>query len=447
MNIIFLDIANSNSSIMKKKRIPLWLKIIIGMVLGVVWGLVAVFTDLKEFTLDWIKPFGTIFLNLLKLIAVPLIFVSLVKGISSLTDISRLSRMGLKTIGLYLISTLIATTLGLGLVNLLEPGNTFPEEKQTELQERYEVDIEEKELSAEQVKEQSPLQFLVDMVPPNIVEAASNNRNMLQIIFFAILFAIAMVMIPTEKIQTVKDFFDGFNEVILKIIDFIMAFAPYGVFALMAALIVEFSGDADLFLALANYAGVVVLGLFLIILLVYPFFIRIMAGVKYRDFFRAIFPAQMFAFTTSSSAATLPVTMRQTQNELGVSKTVSNFVLPIGVTINMDGTSCYQAIAAVFIAQVFGLDLTLAQQVTIVLTATLSSIGTPGVPGGSIIMLVIVLSSVGLPAAGLALILGIDRPLDMLRTVVNITGDSTISTIVSKSEGDLNYPPEKPEAA
>jgi Na+/H+-dicarboxylate symporter len=351
--------------------------------------------------------------------------------------------MGLKTIGLYLVSTLIATSLGLGLVNLLEPGNTFPEEKQTELQERYEVDIQEKEISAEKVQEQSPLQFLVDMVPENIVDSASNNRNMLQIIFFAILFAIAMVMIPTEKIRTVKDFFDGFNEVILKIIDFIMAFAPIGVFALLAALIVEFSGDADLFVALANYAGVVVLGLLVIIFAVYPFFIRMLAGVKYPHFFRAIFPAQMFAFTTSSSAATLPVTLRQTQNELGVSKTVSNFVLPIGVTINMDGTSCYQAIAAVFIAQVFGLDLTLAQQVTIVLTATLSSIGTPGVPGGSIIMLVIVLSSVGLPAAGLALILGIDRPLDMLRTVVNITGDSTVSTIVSKSEGDLNYPPKK----
>jgi Na+/H+-dicarboxylate symporter len=432
---------------MKMKNIPLWVKIILGMVIGVIWGLIAVFAGLKEFTLDWIKPFGTIFLNLLKLIAVPLIFVSLVKGISSLTDISRLSRLGIKTIGLYLISTLIATTLGLGLVNMLEPGDTFPKERQTELQERYEVDIEEKELSAEKVKEQSPLQFLVDMVPKNIVNAASNNRNMLQIIFFAILFAIAMVMIPSEKITTVKNFFDGFNEVILKIIDFIMAFAPIGVFALLAALIVEFSGDVDLFVALANYAATVILGLFVMILVVYPFFIYILAGVKYRDFFRAIFPAQMFAFTTSSSAATLPVTLRRTQEELGVSKTVSNFVLPIGVTINMDGTSCYQAIAAVFIAQVFGLDLTLAQQVTIVLTATLSSIGTPGVPGGSIIMLVIVLSSVGLPAAGLALILGIDRPLDMIRTAVNVTGDSTVSTIVSKTEGDLQYPPRKTEAA
>ncbi len=423
-----------------KKRFPLWLKIILGMIVGVIWGLIAVFTGLKEFTLDWIKPFGTIFLNLLKLIAVPLIFVSLVKGISSLTDISRLSRMGLKTIGLYIGSTIIATTLGLGLVNLLEPGNTFPEDKQTELQERYEVDIKEKEISAEKVKESSPLQFLVDMVPKNIIKASSDNSKMLQIIFFAILFAIAMVLIPSEKIKTVKSFIDGLNEIILKIIDFIMKFAPYGVFALLAALIVEFSGDTDLFVALANYAGTVILGLFIIILFVYPFFIRLLAGVKYKDFFRAIFPAQMVAFTTSSSAATLPVTLQQTTNKLGVSKTVANFVLPVGVTINMDGTSCYQAIAAVFIAQVFGLDLTLTQQLTVVLTATLSSIGTPGVPGGSIIMLVIVLSSVGLPAAGLALILGIDRPLDMLRTVVNITGDSTISTVVSKSEGDLNYP-------
>jgi proton glutamate symport protein len=428
------------------KHIPLWLKIILGMVAGIIWGLAAVYLGLKAFTVDWIKPFGSIFLDLLKLIAVPLIFVSLVKGISSLTDISRLSRMGLKTIGLYLLSTLLATTLGLGLVNLLKPGNTFPHEKQTELQERYEVDIQEKEITARQVKEDSPLQFLVDMVPDNIFNAASNNRNMLQIIFFAILFAIAMVLIPGERISTVKDFFDGINEVILKIIDFIMKFAPYGVFALLSALIVEFSGDADLFLALANYAGTVILALFFIMLAVYPFFIRLLAGIRYRDFFRAIFPAQMFAFTTSSSAATLPVTLRQTQSMLGVSKTVSNFVLPIGVTINMDGTSCYQAIAAVFIAQVFGLELTFVQQITIVLTATLSSIGTPGIPGGSIIMLVIVLSSVGLPAAGLALILGVDRPLDMLRTAVNITGDSTISTIISKSEGDLNYPVENKAA-
>jgi len=432
---------------MKKKKFPLWLKIILGMVVGVLWGLFAVYVGLKEFTLDWIKPFGTIFLNLLKLIAVPLIFVSLVKGISSLTDISRLSRMGIKTVGIYLVSTLLATTIGLGLVNALKPGDTFPEDRQTELQERYEVDIEEKEISAEKVKEDSPLQFLVDMVPENIIGAASKNSNMLQVIFFAILFAIAMVVIPGEQIKTVKNFVDGFNDIILKIIDFIMKFAPYGVFALLAALIVEFSGDADLFVALGNYAGTVALGLFLIIFLVYPFFIRIFAGIRYPDFFKAIFPAQMLAFTTSSSAATLPVTLKRTTENLGVSKTVANFVLPIGVTINMDGTSCYQAIAAVFIAQVFGLDLTVVQQLTIVMTATLSSIGTPGVPGGSIIMLVIVLSSVGLPAAGLALILGIDRPLDMLRTVVNITGDSTVSTIVAKSEGDLSYPVQKQESA
>jgi Na+/H+-dicarboxylate symporter len=425
---------------MKLKKLPLWAKIILGMILGLAWGLIAVLTGLKEFTIDWIKPFGTIFLNLLKLIAVPLIFVSLVKGISSLSDISRLSRMGLKTVGIYLVSTIIATTIGLGLVNMLKPGDTFPQEKQVELQERYEVDIKEKEISAQKVKESSPLQFLVDIVPENIVDAASNNRNMLQVIFFAIIFAIAMVMIPAEKTKTLKDFIDGLNEVILKIVDFIMKFAPYGVFALLAALIVEFSGDADLFAALGNYAAVVVLGLFTIILIVYPFFIRILAGVKYGDFFKAIFPAQMFAFTTSSSAATLPVTLRRTTQNLGVSESVADFVLPVGVTINMDGTSCYQAIAAVFIAQVFGLDLTLTQQLIIVLTATLSSIGTPGVPGGSIIMLVVVLSSVGLPAAGLGLILGIDRPLDMLRTVVNITGDSTVSTIVSKTEGDLNYP-------
>ena len=423
-----------------RKRIPLWLKIIIGMVLGIIWGLIAVFAGMDKFTTDWIKPWGNIFLNLLKLIAVPLIFVSLIKGISSLTDISKLSRIGMKTISLYIISTVIATTFGLLLVNTFQPGNTFPEEKKMEFQEKYSISVKEKEVSAKEVKEQSPLHFFEEIVPENIVSAATDNSKMLQIIFFAILFGIAMVLVPLEQVNTVKGFFDGLNEIILKIIDIIMKVAPYGVFALMAALIVDFSGDTDLFVALAKYSGTVVLGLFTLIIFVYPFFVRLLTGIRYKDFLKGILPAQMVAFSTSSSAATLPVTMKQTVNELGVSKTVANFVLPIGVTINMDGTSCYQAIAAVFIAQVFGIDLNLGQQLTIVLTATLASIGTPGIPGGSIVMLIIVLTSVGLPAEGLALILGIDRPLDMLRTVVNITGDSTISAIVSKSEGELNYP-------
>ena len=419
------------------KKLPLWAKIFIGMGLGILWGLVSVWTGWETFTTDWVKPWGTIFLKLLKLIAVPLIFVSLVKGISSLTDITKLSRIGYKTIVIYIVTTVFATTVGLALVNILKPGDVFPDEKQEQYREQFGGQVEVRQESAREFEKQSPLFFFEDMIPENFFRAAGDNSKMLQIIFFAILFSIALVLIPGEKTQVVKDFFDGLNDVILKIVDLIMRFAPIGVFALMAALVVDFSGDADIFTALGMYMITVIIGLFLLILGLYPLMMRIFARIRVPVFMKAILPAQLVAFTTSSSAATLPVTMKQVINELGVSKPIANFVLPVGVTINMDGTSCYQAIAAVFIAQVFGIDLTLIQQLTIVLTATLASIGSPGIPSGSIVMLIIVLNSVGLPVEGLALILGVDRPLDMLRTVVNITGDSTVSSIVARSEGEL----------
>ncbi len=419
------------------KKLPLWAKIFIGMGLGILWGLVSVWTGWETFTTDWVKPWGTIFLKLLKLIAVPLIFVSLVKGISSLTDITKLSRIGYKTIVIYIVTTVFATTVGLAMVNIFKPGDVFPDEKQEQYREQFGSQVEVRQESAREFEKQSPLFFFEDMIPENFFGAAGDNSKMLQIIFFAILFSIALVLVPGEKTQVVKDFFDGLNDVILKIVDLIMRFAPIGVFALMASLVVDFSGDADIFTALGMYMLTVIIGLFLLILGLYPLMMRIFAGIRVPAFMKAILPAQLVAFTTSSSAATLPVTMKQVTNELGVSKSIANFVLPVGVTINMDGTSCYQAIAAVFIAQVFGIDLTLIQQLTIVLTATLASIGSPGIPSGSIVMLIIVLNSVGLPVEGLALILGVDRPLDMLRTVVNITGDSTVSSIVARSEGEL----------
>jgi Na+/H+-dicarboxylate symporter len=421
------------------KKIPLWVKIFIGMGVGILWGLIAVWTSLEEFTIDWVKPWGSIFLKLLKVIAVPLIFVSLVKGISSLSNISKLSRIGIKTITIYLITTVFATTLGLGLVNLLKPGDVFPEERKVEYRERFLDDISEKQIFAEDVQNQSPLHFFEEMIPENIVFAAGDNSKMIQIIFFAILFAVALVMIPGEKVKVVKDFFDGLNEIILRIIDIIMRFAPIGVFALMAGLIVDFSGDSELFSALGMYMITASMGLFALIFFLYPILVRVFAGIRPKDFFKGILPAQLVAFSTSSSAATLPVTLKQVVNEFKVSRTIANFVLPVGVTINMDGTSCYQAVAAVFIAQVFGIELNLSQQISIVLLATIASIGAPGVPGGSIVMLIIVLTSVGLPVEGLALILGVDRPIDMLRTVVNITGDSAVASIVAKSEGDLGY--------
>ena len=419
------------------KNLALHWKIIIGMILGVAYGLIANQMGWVSFTNDWIKPWGTIFVNLLKLIAVPLVFASLIKGVASLSDISRLSRIGGKTIAFYLASTVIAVTIGLFLVNSVQPGNTFSEEKRMELKETYASKVGAKIDAATNVKEEGPLQFVVDMVPSNFMAASSNNRNMLQVIFFAILFGIAMVMLPKEKTTYVKGFFDGVNDIILQIVDIIMLMAPYGVFALLGGLVVDFGGSADLFIALGMYSITVITGLLIMILVIYPIILKSFTKVKYLDFFKAISPAQMLAFSTSSSAATLPVTMERCEEHLGVSKEVSSFVLPLGATINMDGTSLYQAVAAVFIAQAFGYDLDLAAQLTIVLTATLASIGAAAVPGAGMVMLVIVLSAIGIDPEGIALIFAVDRILDMMRTVVNVTGDATVATVVAATEGEL----------
>ncbi len=426
-----------------KKKLALHWKILIGMVLGIIWGLLSIKFGWNEITSDWIKPWGTIFINLLKLIAVPLILVSLINGISNLTDITKLSRIGLKSISLYIVSTIIAICIGLILVNATQPGKLFPENKREAFQEKFGMTIEKGQKQAELVKKQGPLQKVVDIVPDNLFSSMSDNSKMLQVIFFAILFGIAMVMLPPDKVKPVKKLVDSINEVILKIIEIIMRGAPYGVFALLSALIVDVAGEKmddtlDLFAALGLYALTVIIGLITLILVVYPIFIRLFAKIKYFHFLKGIFPAQLLAFSTSSSAATLPVTMECVEKNLGVSKEVSSFVLPLGATINMDGTSLYQAVAAVFIAHAFGFELSLSAQLTIILTATLASIGSAAVPGAGMVMLVIVLESIGVPAEGIALIFAVDRPLDMLRTVVNVTGDSTISTIVYHSEKKLN---------
>ena len=424
-------------------KLALHWKIIIGMVLGVLYGLLASEMGWIDFTNDWIKPWGKIFINLLKLIAVPLVFASLIKGVSSLSDISKLSRIGGKTIGIYLFTTVISVTFGLILVNIVQPGKSFSEEKRIELKEQYASNAASKIASAKDVKEDGPLQFVVDMVPSNFIQATGNNKNMLQVIFFAILFGIAMVMLPKEKTVVVKGFFDGVNEIILQIVDIIMLSAPYGVFALLGGLVVDFGGSAELFQALGVYSLCVIVGLLLMIFLVYPLILKSFTEFKYFDFFKGIAPAQMLAFSTSSSAATLPVTMERCEDHLGVSEEVSSFVLPLGATINMDGTSLYQAVAAVFIAQAFGYDLDLSQQLTIVLTSTLASIGAAAVPGAGMVMLVIVLSSIGIDPEGIALIFAVDRILDMLRTVVNVTGDATVATVVAATEGQLKDVTEK----
>jgi Na+/H+-dicarboxylate symporter len=404
------------------------------MGLGLGFGFLAMALHWENFVHDWVALWGTIFMRLLKLIAVPLVLVSLIMGVINLKDIRNLSRIGLKTILIYICTTIIAVSIGLGMVGLIKPGKTFPKDKQTEFVERYQQTVTEREAQMQQVKDDSPLQFLVDMVPENVFQALGDNSKMLQIIFFALLFGVALVVVGPAKVPSVVRFFQQLNLILLKIIDFIMVFAPIGVFALMADLIVDYAGDAGIFSALGLYALTVVLALAVIIVFIYPFIMRVFGKRTVKQFFNAAAPVQMLAFTTSSSAATLPLTMERTQKHLGVSEEVSSFVLPVGVTINMDGTSCYQAVAAVFLAQVLGLDLTFGQMLLMLATATISSIGTPGIPGGSIVMLMIVLDSVGIPIEGLALILGIDRPLDMLRTMVNVTGDMTVSCVVDSNK-------------
>lgn len=420
------------------RNLALHWKIIIGMFFGIVYGIFANNMGYNNFTTDWIKPWGIIFVNLLKLIAVPLVFASLIKGVASLSDISRLSKIGSRTVMLYLFSTVISVTIGLFFVNTIKPGDSFSEVKKIELREKYSSKADLKINDANNLKNNGPLQFIVDIVPVNIIGSASENKNMLQIIFFAILFGIAIIVIPDGKTEYVRGFFDGVNEIILYMVDLIMRFAPYGVFALLASLVVDFGASIDLFLALGYYSLTVSIGLLLMIFVVYPLLLKLFTKVNYFSFFKAISPAQMLAFSTSSSAATLPVTMDRCENNVGVSKEVSSFVLPLGATINMDGTSLYQAVAAVFIAQAFGYDLDLSAQLTIVLTATLASIGAAAVPGAGMVMLVIVLSSIGIDPEGIALIFAVDRILDMLRTVVNVTGDATVATIVASSDNQLN---------
>ena len=406
-------------------------KIIIGMVGGVIFGLLMSQTSFgSDLIKDWIKPFGTIFINLLKLIAMPLILASLVKGISDLKDISKLSTIGTRTLGIYICTTVTAVIIGLVLVNIVQPGTSITEETRIDLVQEYEAETMQKQEQAQEQSESGPLQPLVDVVPANIFDAATNNRNMLQVIFFAIFFGIGIILIDPKHAKPVKDFFDGFNSIILKLIDLIMESAPYGVFALLATLVVE-SPSIDLFIALGMYSITLIIGL-IIMIFVYGILVKLITNTSPGFFMRGIAAAQLLGFSTSSSAATLPVTMDCAENKLGV--------LPIGATVNMDGTSVYQAVAAVFIAQAFGLDLSIGAQLGIIVTATLASIGAAAVPSAGIIMLVIVLGQAGIPEAGLALIIAVDRPLDMCRTIVNVTGDAAVSMIVAKSVGKLKDP-------
>lgn len=425
-----------------RRKIPLFVWILTGLLLGVACGLVLVHFGLHHFSPDYIKPWGTIFIKLLKLIAIPLILFSLIKGVSDLKDVSRLTGMGLKTIGIYLLTTMFAICLGLVLVNLIQPGKSFSSSSAIALQQQYADNVAEKQHLADKTADSGPLQFVVDIVPENFGAAVSDNSMMLQVIFLALLIGIAMVLLPDEKTKSLKNVIDSMNDVILKIIDIIMKTAPVGVFALMASVITDLAGNsvsesAGLFSSLLMYFMVVLIGLFLLLML-YPFLARVFTGIGYLRFVKGVFPAQLLAFSTSSSAATLPATKKCVEENLGVDDEVSSFVLPLGATLNMDGTALYQAVAAVFIAQVYGIELTLMAQLSIVLTATLASIGAAAVPGAGIIILAIILNSIHVPVEGIALIFAVDRPLDMIRTTVNITGDSFIAKLMAKYYGNRN---------
>jgi len=470
------------------KKLALHWKILIGMTLGVIWALVSSSMGWSEFTINWIDPFGTIFINLLKLIAVPLVLFSIISGVANIGDPKSLGRMGGKTLFLYLLTTVFAISLGLILVNLIKPGKLIDEQSRVDNRISYEIwaaseghqikdgvnylqdqkfmkrareisDLTKSELKdvsvsdkmekANKQKQTSPLQPIVDIVPDNFFKSLSDNGLMLQVIFFALFFGVSLLFIPNDKSQPVLNLVDGINEVFLKMVDLVMQAAPFFVFALLAGVVSKMAGDdigkvVEIFKGLSWYSLTVLLGLFIMIFITYPVILKTFVNkISYVGFFMPMGPAQTLSFSTSSSAATLPVTMECVEQNLGVNKKVSSFVLPIGATVNMDGTSLYQAVAVIFLAQMHMIDLTIGQQLTVVLTTTLASIGSAAVPSAGLVMLIIVLDSVGLNPAWIAIIFPADRILDMFRTVVNVTGDATVCTIFADGENMLDYKEEK----
>ncbi|MEM0991895.1 MAG: dicarboxylate/amino acid:cation symporter [Bacteroidota bacterium] len=425
------------------KKIALHWQILIGMALGVIFGIIANMQGWNQFVQDWIKPFGDIFIGLLKMIAIPIIIASLVKGVSDLKDISKFSTIGGRTIVIYILTTVIAITLGLTLVNIIRPGEGISQETLDAL--LVQTDGAKAQATIDNAGKQQdsgPLQALVDIVPTNVFSAFSDNGSMLKVIFFSVLFGICLLLIDPKKAEPINKIFDGLYDVVLKMVDLIMYTAPYAVFALLANVVVN-APNSEVLSALGVYMMTVITGLILMVG-VYSAAVWFFAGKNPLWFLNKISPAQLLAFSTSSSAATLPVTMERVTEHVGVDEEVSSFVLPVGATINMDGTSLYQAVAAVFISFALGHNLELSDQLVIVLTALLASIGSAAVPGAGLIMLVIVLQSIDFPAdklpIGIALVLAVDRPLDMLRTVINVTGDATVSTLVAKSVGKLGEP-------
>ncbi len=461
------------------KKIALHWQVIIALVLGVMYAVLAVNLGWQSITKAYISPFGDIFINLLKLIAVPLVLFSIITGIGSLKNIKQLGRVGVKTLSIYFVTTMSAILIGLLLVNLIKPGNFTSDDSKLEKRIEYELwladnphvipldniseltNIENEQLikdvqarvnksgispavqdkidKANNKKSKGPLAPLVDIVPKNVIVALA-EMEMLQIIFFAIFFGVVLVNLNENHAKPVRNLMEGLNELFVAMVNVIIKTMPFFVFALMAGSLVEAAGEnmtklKEQLLFLGHYSWVVVLALFLVAFVFYPLLIHLFVKrLSIMQFLKGISKAQLTAFSTSSSMATLPVTMECVHDNLKVPKPISSFVLPIGATVNMDGTSLYQAIAVVAMAQFHMIDLSFAQQMIIVLTATLASIGAAAVPSAGLVLMIVVLESVGLNPAWIAIILPVDRILDMCRTVVNVTGDATVSTIIAASE-------------
>ena len=440
----------------KLLKLPLHIQIVISIIAGVLFAFIYINAGISpSHSSNWIKPFGDIFVRLLKMIAVPLVLASLVTGVANLGDVKKLSKLGGKTISIYLATTVLATTVGLLLVNMIKPGKFMDEKTRDSIVASAEVEnksnLESKKAGAQAVKNSGPLKPLVDMVPDNVFKAMTDNGGMLQVVFFAIILGIASLSLGAELSGPLMQFMNSLNEHIMKIIEYIMMIAPIGVFCLISSLLIDVAGTDPknaftILKTLGVYSFTVILGLVVMAFIVYPIVLKIFSSMKIKDFFKGIAPAQLLAFSTSSSSATLPVTMDRVENHLGVNEEVSSFVLPLGATVNMDGTCLYQSVAAVFIMQCFGIDLTLSAQIMIVVTATLASIGSAGVPGAGMVMLIIVLQAIqpesvdtetyaGIIASGIALIMAPDRFLDMCRTTVNVTGDCAVTVAVAGKGG------------
>ncbi|MEX2609140.1 MAG: dicarboxylate/amino acid:cation symporter [Gemmatimonadota bacterium] len=411
-------------------------KILIGLALGVVFGAVANYFQLEwlRVLLGWTEPIGTVFIRLITMIVIPLVVASLILGVAALGDLAKLGRIGGKTVLLYMATTAVAVSIGLAVSNIIKPGSRIDPATRDAISAQFSDEAAGRlTLAAEKP---SVVETLVNMVPRNPFESATNG-DLLPLIIFSIIFGAAISVIGTERRENILTFFNAINDAVMVMIDWIMKLAPYAVFALVAVVVSEFG--LDLLRSLLLYSGVVVFGLLLQAFGTYALVVKFLAKMNPLDFYRRIIEAPIVAFSTSSSSAALPVTMETAEEELGISKEVSSFVLPLGATINMDGTALYQAVAVMFIAQIYGVPMGVGEQLTIVLTATLASVGAAGVPSAGIITLILVLQSVGLAAhtqAGIALILGVDRILDMIRTSVNVTGDLSVASAIARSEGE-----------